>query len=139
MFISQALTFAKLGNSSAGSMDITYQQVPCSPAGNMVVNVLDNGGAGAWGRFAVEVRVPRSPLMLQMQRAAAKKHGRFFCLGYHTNNEKVSPYCRSSKIAPPRTTPMTVSSPCLCTRHSTSEVTPFTRRHCHFAAEPKPS
>lgn len=49
----QALVFAKIASPSVGSIDIDYEQVSCNPGGNMIANVLDNRGAGAWARFGV--------------------------------------------------------------------------------------
>ena len=52
------MVFSGIADPAAGSIAIEYQQVPCSPPGNMIANVLDNRGAGAWVRFTVEVLHP---------------------------------------------------------------------------------
>ena len=54
--VSQALTFASLADPKYGRMAIEYQQVPCTPPGNMVAHVTDSEGPGAWARFGIEVR-----------------------------------------------------------------------------------
>ena len=53
---SQAMVFSGIADPVAGSIAIEYQQVPCNPPGNMIADIIDNRGAGAWVRFTVEVR-----------------------------------------------------------------------------------
>ena len=55
----QALTFAALADPKYGSMAIEYQQVPCSPPGNMIAHVTDSRGQGGWSRFGIEVGEPQ--------------------------------------------------------------------------------
>ena len=57
MWFLQANVFSTIADPKFGSVAIDYQQIPCSPPGNIIADVLNNIGPGGWVRFAIEVRV----------------------------------------------------------------------------------